>query len=146
MFFKYYFQLCWAEICPSGCKRLSEILFKLFHLSETGAMLPCFYLLHRCEPYGEQFGTVVWGRSGERGFQVPSLVVDAPGDTHGQAGGGSEQPGLSVLVQCKGVGLHGLYGSLPTEMILWFYASSWERPLTFFSCFLPTWEMLARGD
>lgn len=30
VFFNYYFQLHWAEICPLGWKYLSEILFRLF--------------------------------------------------------------------------------------------------------------------
>ena len=55
---------------------------------------------------------------------LPSEVVDGiPGYLQGQAGQCSEQPDLAVgaPAHCRGVGIASLYGSLPTQKILWFY-------------------------
>ena len=43
-----------------------------------------------------------------------------PGDTPGQTGQASEHPdrAVGVLVHCRGVGLDGIQGTLPTEMML----------------------------
>jgi len=55
-----------------------------------------------------------------------STVVDALSLetlTQCQAGRGSEQSdrAVGVPVHCRGAGLDDLYGSLPTQMILWVY-------------------------